>query len=142
MSSLNKAMIIGHLGDDPEVRYTQSNTAVANISVATGSWWKDKNGDWQEETQWHRIVLWGRLAEVASEYLKKGSNVYIEGPIETRKWEDKEGQTRYTTEIKGLKLIMLDSKGGGSSPSAPSSKQAEPEEPVESMDDIEDDLPF
>ncbi len=147
MSSLNKAMIIGRLGQDPDVRYTQSNTAVANLSVATSERYKDNMGEWKENTEWHRVVAWGRLAEICQEYLKKGSQVYIEGPIQTRKWEDKEGQTRYTTEIKALTLTMLDSKGeggGGDIPQKPDSSQ-----PVsssvdlnEDLDDIDDDLPF
>lgn len=146
MSSLNKAMIIGRLGQDPEVRYTQSNTAVANLSVATSERYKDNMGEWKENTEWHRVVAWGRLAEICQEYLKKGSQVYIEGPIQTRKWEDKEGQTRYTTEIKALTMKMLDSKGDRDSdvPKKPDSSQ-----PVsssvdlnEDFDDIDDDLPF
>lgn len=147
MSSLNKAMIIGRLGQDPDVRYTQSNTAVANLSVATSERYKDKSGEWQENTEWHRVVAWGRLAEICQEYLKKGSQVYIEGPIQTRSWEDKDGQTRYTTEIKALTMTMLDSKGsggGGNSPQKPEKSQ-----PVssnvdlnENFDDIDDDLPF
>ncbi|HKK45915.1 MAG TPA: single-stranded DNA-binding protein [Balneolaceae bacterium] len=147
MSSLNKAMIIGRLGQDPDVRYTQSNTAVANLSIATSERYKDNMGEWKENTEWHRVVAWGRLAEICQEYLKKGSQVYVEGPIQTRKWEDKEGQTRYTTEIKALTLTMLDSKGsngGGNVPSQPDSSQ-----PVsssvdlnEDFDDIDDDLPF
>ncbi|MGD8747358.1 MAG: single-stranded DNA-binding protein [Balneolaceae bacterium] len=147
MSSLNKAMIIGRLGQDPDVRYTQSNTAVANLSIATSERYKDNMGEWKENTEWHRVVAWGRLAEICQEYLKKGSQVYVEGPIQTRKWEDKEGQTRYTTEIKALTLTMLDSKGGnggGNMPSQPDSSQ-----PVsssvdlnEDFDDIDDDLPF
>lgn len=145
MSSLNKAMIIGRLGQDPEVRYTQSNTAVANLSVATSERYKDSTGEWKENTEWHRVVAWGRLAEICQEYLKKGSQVYIEGPIQTRKWEDKDGQTRYTTEIKALTLTMLDSKGD---------RDDTPEKPVKSQpvssnveldedfDDLDDDLPF
>lgn len=146
MSSLNKAMIIGRLGQDPDVRYTQSNTAVANLSVATSERYKDKQGEWKENTEWHRVVAWGRLAEICQEYLKKGSQVYIEGPIQTRKWEDKEGQTRYSTEIKALTMTMLDSKGesGGNVPPKPDNSQ-----PVssnvdlnEDFEDIDDDLPF
>lgn len=145
MSSLNKAMIIGRLGQDPDVRYTQSNTAVANLSVATSERYKDKQGEWKENTEWHKVVAWGRLAEICQEYLKKGSQVYIEGPIQTRKWEDKDGQTRYTTEIKALTMTMLDSKGdSGEVPKKPDSSQ-----PVsssvdlnEDFDDIDDDLPF
>lgn len=148
MSSLNKAMIIGRLGQDPDVRYTQSNTAVANLSVATSERYKDKSGEWKENTEWHRVVAWGRLAEICQEYLKKGSQVYIEGPIQTRSWEDKDGQTKYTTEIKALTMTMLDSKssggGGGNVPEKPQNAQ-----PVSSnvdlndnFDDIDDDLPF
>ncbi|MDX1585600.1 MAG: single-stranded DNA-binding protein [Balneolaceae bacterium] len=147
MSSLNKAMIIGRLGQDPDVRYTQSNTAVANLSIATSERYKDKSGEWKENTEWHRVVAWGRLAEICQEYLKKGSQVYVEGPIQTRSWEDKDGQTKYTTEIKALTMTMLDSKGsggGGNMPEKPQNAQ-----PVssnvdlnENFDDIDDDLPF
>jgi single-strand DNA-binding protein len=149
MSSLNKAMIIGRLGQDPDVRYTQSNTAVANMSIATSERYKDKSGEWKEKTEWHKVVAWGRTAEVCQEYLKKGSQVYIEGPIQTNKWEDKEGQTRYTTEIKALQMTMLDSKGSNSSGGAPKPAQSKASEPVSSnvelddnLDDIDDDLPF
>lgn len=149
MSSLNKAMIIGRLGQDPDVRYTQSNTAVANMSIATSERYKDKSGEWKEKTEWHKVVAWGRTAEVCQEYLKKGSQVYIEGPIQTNKWEDKEGQTRYTTEIKALQMTMLDSKGSNSSGGAPKTAQSKASEPVSSnvelddnLDDIDDDLPF
>lgn len=146
MSSLNKAMIIGRLGRDPEVRYTQSNTAVATLSVATSERYKDKQGEWQENTEWHRVVAWDRLAEICQEYLKKGSQVYIEGPIQTRQWEDKEGQTRYTTEIKALTMTMLDSKGSGggdASPKPDNSQQVSSSVDLnENFDDIDDDLPF
>ena len=108
---VNKAIIIGNLGDDPELRYTQANTAVANLSVATSEQWKDKQtGEQQEKTEWHKVSMFGRLAEVAGEYLKKGSKVYLEGRIQTRKWQDKEGQDRYTTEIVANELQMLDGK--------------------------------
>src|SRR5690625_5588202 len=99
MSSLNKATIIGRLGAEPEVRNTQSGTAVATLSVATSEKYKNKSGELIEKTQWHRIVAWGRLAEICQKYLKKGSHAYFEGPIETREWTDKDGQKRYTTEI-------------------------------------------
>jgi single-strand DNA-binding protein len=146
MSSLNKAMVIGRLGADPDVRYTQSNTAVATMSVATTERYKDRNGELQENTEWHRIVAWGRLAEICQQYLKKGSLVYFEGPIQTREWEDKDGQKRYTTEIKALNMQMLDSRGdsGGSSAPAANNKKAD-KQPVEidsSFDDMDDDLPF
>lgn len=149
MSSLNKAMIIGRLGQDPEVRYTQSNTAVATMSVATSEKYKDRNGEWQENTEWHRVVAWGRTAEICQEYLKKGSLVYFEGPIQTREWEDKEGQKRYTTEIKALTMTMLDSRGGASGGgesqevSRKSSKPAAATVEIDSdFDDMDDDLPF
>ncbi len=146
MGSLNKAMIIGRLGADPDVRYTQSNTAVANMSVATTDRFKDRNGELQEKTEWHRVVVWNRLAEICQQYLKKGSLVYFEGKIETNEWEDKEGQKRYTTEIRAFNMQMLDSRGdqaGGSSQNSgggkPASKTVEIDD---SFDDMDDDLPF
>lgn len=140
MSSLNKAMIIGRLGQDPDIRYTKSNTAVANLSVATSERYKDKQGEWQEKTEWHRVVAWGRLAEVCQEYLRKGSQVYIEGPIQTRKWEDKEGKEKYTTEVKALTMTMLDSKDESDAPSKPGNDR--PVDLNEDFDDMDDDLPF
>ena len=107
---LNKAMLIGNLGQDPETRYTQDGTCVCNIRLATTERFKDRNGQQQERTEWHRVVLWGKLGEIANQYLKKGSRVFIEGRIETRKWQDKEGQDRYTTEIRASEMKML---GGG-----------------------------
>lgn len=144
MSSLNKAMIIGRLGSDPEVRYTQSNTAVATLNIATNDRYKDSSGEWKERTEWHRVVAWGRKAEICQEYLKKGSQVYIEGPIQTQKWEDKDGQTRYTTEIKALTLTMLDSKSDSRAPVKPDGKQpvSSKVELDENFDDLDDDLPF
>ena len=146
MSSLNKAMIIGRLGRDPEVRYTQSNTAVATLSIATSERYKDKQGELQENTEWHRVVAWDRLAEICQQYLSKGDQVYIEGPIQTRQWEDKDGQTRYTTEIKAREMTMLGGKnsGGGNAPSKPNnSKPASSSVDLnENFDDMDDDLPF
>lgn len=146
MSSLNKAMIIGRLGQDPEVRYTQSNTAVATLNVATNERFKDRNGELQERTEWHRVVAWGRTAEICQEYLKKGSQVYIEGPIQTREWEDKDGQKRYTTEIKALTMTMLDSRGGGEAGSGfesqDNSQRAGSVDLDDSFDEMDDDLPF
>ena len=147
MSSLNKAMIIGRLGKDPEVRYTQSNTAVATLSVATTERFKDRNGELQERTEWHRIVAWGRLAEICQEYLKKGSLAYFEGPIQTNEWEDKDGRKRYTTEIKALNMQMLDSRGstggGGSQQQQSGGKKATSTVEIDdSFDDMDDDLPF
>lgn len=144
MSSLNKAMIIGRLGQDPEVRYTQSNTAVATLSIATNERFKDNTGEWKERTEWHKVVAWGRKAEICQEYLKKGSLVYVEGPIQTRKWEDREGQTRYTTEIKALTLTMLDSRRDADAVQQPDASQAVSSnvDLNEDFDDIDDDLPF
>ena len=113
MSSLNKVMLIGRLGQDPEVRYTQSNTAVATLNMATSERYKDGNGELQERTEWHRVVAWGRLAEICQQYLHKGSLIYVEGPLQTRQWEDNQGQKRYTTEVKALQMTMLDSKSSG-----------------------------
>jgi single-strand DNA-binding protein len=112
MSGLNKVMLIGRLGQKPEMRHTKSGDAVANMSVATSEKWKDKNtGNEQESTEWHRVICWRRLAEICDEYLHKGSQVYFEGKLQTRKWEDKDGITKYTTEIQAYRMLMLDSKG-------------------------------
>lgn len=110
---INKVILIGNLGSDPEVRYTANGNAVANISIATSDSWKDKQtGEMQEQTEWHRVVFFNRLGEIAGEYLKKGSKVYVEGRIRTRKWQDNTGADRYSTEIIGQEMQMLDSKGG------------------------------
>jgi single-strand DNA-binding protein len=112
---INKVIIVGNLGQDPEVRYTAAGAAVTNISVATSEHWKDKNtGEDVTKTEWHRIVFFGRLAEIAGEYLKRGSKVYIEGKLQTRKWQDQNNQDRYTTEIVANEMQMLDSRQGGS----------------------------
>ena len=141
MSTVNKAIIIGRLGSDPELRFTQSNTAVANMSIATSERYKDSNGQQQETTEWHKVVAWGRLAEICGEYLTKGSLVYIEGPIQTRSWENKEGQKQYTTEIKALTMQMLDTKKEASYDERP--KQAPKKEaPPAEDDEYDDDLPF
>ena len=112
MASLNKVLLIGNTGRDPEVRYTASGTAVASFSLATSERFKNKGGEWEERTEWHNIILWGRLAEIAGEYLTKGKTVYIEGRIQTRKWQDRDGKDRYTTEIVGEKMLMLSRKDG------------------------------
>lgn len=113
---VNKAILIGNLGRDPEIRYSPSGAAVANVNIATTDSWKDKqSGEQQERTEWHRVVFFGRLAEIVGEYLKKGSQVYVEGRIQTRKWQDKEGNDRYTTEIVANDMQMLGSRGGGGS---------------------------
>ena len=113
MSSLNKVMLIGNLGKDPEVRYTQNGTAVANFTMATTDRWTDGSGERKEKTEWHRIVVWAKQAEIVGEYLKKGRQVYVEGSLQTREWTDREGQKRYTTEVKALRVQMLGSRGEG-----------------------------
>jgi len=111
---INKVILIGNLGKDPEVRYMPSGSAVANLTIATSESWKDKqSGETQERTEWHRVSMFGRLGEIAGEYLRKGSKVYIEGRLQTRKWQDQNGQDRYTTEIVANDMQMLDSRGGG-----------------------------
>jgi single-strand DNA-binding protein len=150
--SVNKVILVGNLGKDPEVRYTPNGLAVANITIATTEAWKDKqSGTNQERTEWHRVVFYQRLAEIAGEYLRKGSKIYIEGRLQTRKWQDKNtNQDRYTTEIIADSMQMLDSKGGsggGSNFDAGSSNSNEntssnmpPVEP--SMEGFDDDIPF
>jgi single-strand DNA-binding protein len=153
MASVNKVILIGNLGRDPEVRYMPSGDAVANISIATTESWKDKNGEKQEQTEWHRVALFGKTAEIAGEYLKKGSQVYIEGRLQTRKWTDKEGQERYTTEIRADRMQMLGSRSGGSermpSPDeerapapAGNKKPASAGKSGGNLEDMEDDIPF
>jgi single-strand DNA-binding protein len=131
---VNKVIIIGNCGQDPEVKYMPNGNAVANVTVATSESWKDKNtGENQERTEWHRVVFFRRLAEIVGEYVKKGSKIYIEGKLTTRKWQDKDGQDRYTTEIVADQMQMLDSRG--SSDSAPSAAPT-PD------DGFDDDFPF
>lgn len=111
---VNKVILVGNLGNDPETRYTQAGAAITNVSVATSETWKDKQtGQPQERTEWHRVVFFNRLGEIAGEYLRKGSKIYVEGSLRTRKWQDKEGTDRYTTEIVGNEMQMLDSRSGG-----------------------------
>lgn len=117
MASLNRVMLIGNLGKDPEVRYTASGTAVASFSLATSEKFKNKSGEWEERTEWHNLTLWGRLAEIAGEYLAKGKTIYIEGRLQTRKWQDKDGKDRYTTEVIGERMQMLSGKSEGGSSS-------------------------
>ena len=111
--SVNKVILVGNLGADPDVRFTASGTQVAHFNLATSESWQDKNGERQERTEWHRIVLWRRLAEIAAQYIKKGNKVYIEGKLQTRSWDDSNGQKRYTTEIVAQTLEMLDGANGG-----------------------------
>lgn len=152
MASVNKVILIGNLGKDPETRYLPSGDAVTNITVATTESWKDKkSGDKQEHTEWHRVSFFGRQAEVAGEYLKKGSPVYIEGRIRTRKWQDKEGQDRYSTEIVADRMQLLGSRGGGGGGEGggmrePASGGGGGKVPAKksggSFDDMDDDIPF
>ena len=114
MAGVNKVILVGNLGQDPEVKYMPNGNAVANISIATSETWKDRDsGEKREKTEWHRVVMFRKLAEIVGQYLKKGSKVYIEGKLQTRKWQDKNGQDRYTTEIIADQMQMLDARGGG-----------------------------
>ena len=113
MASVNKVILIGNLGADPETRYLPSGDAVTNIRIATTDTWKDKSGEKQEHTEWHRVAFFGKVAEIAGEYLKKGSPVYVEGRIRTRKWQDKEGQERYSTEFVADRMQLLGGRGAG-----------------------------
>jgi single-strand DNA-binding protein len=123
--SVNKVILIGNLGKDPEVKYTPQGTAVAKLTVATNERYKDKEGQWQDRTEWHNVVLWQRLAEIAGEYLKKGSKVYIEGKLQTRSWEDKQtNQKRYMTEVVGNDLVLLGGRGEGAGESGGYSRGA------------------
>jgi len=149
---VNKVILVGNLGADPETRYTAGGTAITNIRIATSESWKDKQtGENQERTEWHRVAFFNRLAEIAGEYLRKGSQVYIEGSLRTRKWQDQSGQDRYSTEVVASEMQMLGSRGGeGVARSAPSgggfrdNKPAQPQQPAPAADDgfAEDDIPF
>ncbi|SDY00251.1 single-stranded DNA-binding protein [Nitrosomonas sp. Nm58] len=154
MASVNKVILVGNLGRDPEVRYMPSGDAMANLNIATTDTWKDKGGEKQERTEWHRVVMFGKQAEIAGEYLKKGSQVYIEGRLQTRKWTDKSNIERYTTEIVADRMQMLGSRaGGGNFESADreseySNSASYADKPVSQsktgsgFDDLEDDIPF
>jgi single-strand DNA-binding protein len=137
---INKVILIGNLGADPEVRYMPSGGAVTNLRVATTDSWKDKQtGEQQERTEWHRIVLFGRLAEIAGEYLRKGSQVYLEGRMQTRKWQGQDGNDRYTTEIVANDMQMLGGRGGQQVPDPPAESTKASAPP---SDDFDDDIPF
>lgn len=157
MASVNKVILVGNLGKDPETRYTPDGAAITNITLATTDTWKDKaTGEKKEATEWHRVAFFGKLAEIAGQYLKKGRPVYIEGRIRTRKWQDKEGQDRYTTEIIADQMQMLGSRegmggpshddDGGSAPArAPAgggARSAPAKKPAGGFDDMDDDIPF
>jgi single-strand DNA-binding protein len=139
---VNKVILIGNLGRDPEVRYMPSGSAVANVTIATSEQWKDKqSGERQERTEWHNVVFFNRLAEIVGEYLKKGSKVYIEGSLRTRKWQDKNtGADRYTTEIVASDMQMLDSRGGAGEGGG--QRQDQPREEAMAEPDLDDDIPF
>ena len=148
---VNKVILVGNLGADPETRYTAGGSAVTNVSLATTDSWKDKqSGEQQERTEWHRIVFWGRLAEIAAEYLRKGSQIYVEGRIQTRKWQGKDGQDRWTTEIVGNEMQMLGSRGGEQSPppdfdsgqSGATAPESSSPKKAEAVEDFDDDIPF
>ena len=159
MASVNKVIIVGNLGRDPEVRYTPNGSAVCNVSVATTRIWKNKDsGDKNEETEWHRVVFYDKLAEIAGEYLKKGRSVYVEGRLKTRKWQDKDGVEKYTTEIVATDMQMLGSRegmgggaaseeGGGYERAAPAARPAaaaanRPAAKSSGFSDMDDDIPF
>ncbi len=153
---INKVILVGNLGNDPETRYMPNGNAVTNITIATSDSWKDKqSGEVQERTEWHRVVFFNRLAEIAGEYLRKGSQVYIEGRLQTRKWQDNSGNDRYTTEIIASEMQMLGARGGsggmgggsqqqhgGSAPNQQSSPQGQQPQQSGGMDDFDDDIPF
>lgn len=155
MASVNKVILIGNLGRDPETRYMPEGAAITNISVATTEVWKDKNGEKQEKTEWHRVAFFGKLAEIAGEYLKKGSQVYVEGRLQTRKWQDKEGNDKYSTEIVADRMQMLGSRQGMGGAGAGAEREAPEREGAAAkgsakpaakaggkFDDFEDDIPF
>lgn len=157
---VNKVTLIGNLGADPEVRYTAAGSAVANVRLATAESWRDKEtGDQQERTEWHRVVFFSRLAEIVGEYLKKGAQVYIEGRLQTRKWQDRDGNDRYTTEIVANEMQMLGGRGGGGGgggsssgddarggdnvePNAGTTQNSAKNSPEPPIDDFDDDIPF
>jgi len=146
---VNKVILVGNLGKDPDIRYTPGGAAVANVTIATNESWKDKNtGEMQEKTEWHNVVFFSRLAEIVGEYLKKGSQVYVEGRLQTRKWQDKSGNDRYTTEIVANEMQMLGGRAGAGMPDsrpsgpAPAAPQQAPASNTGSANDFDDDIPF
>jgi single-strand DNA-binding protein len=140
---INKVIIVGNLGADPETRYMPSGSAVTNLSVATSETWKDKQtGEQKERTEWHKVAMFNRLAEIAAEYLRKGSQVYIEGKLRTRKWQDRDGNDRWTTEIVADEMQMLGGRGAGGSAPMSSDRGPSSGPPQGPPDDFEDDIPF
>lgn len=153
MASVNKVIIIGNLGKDPEMRYMPSGDAIANLRIATTDKFKDRNGEMQEATEWHSVAFFGKTAEICGQYLKKGSQLYVEGSLRTRKWQDKDGNDRYTTEIRGDRMQMLGGRGGGGSadydaPPMESAPRAKPaggaaaSAPGGGFGEMDDDIPF
>jgi single-strand DNA-binding protein len=143
MGTVNKVILVGNLGRDAELRFTPGGAAVATLSLATTEVWNDKGGQRQEKTEWHRVVLWGKQAETLNEYLVKGKQIYVEGRLQTREWNDKDGNKRYTTEIRGDRVVLLSGGGGGQRREAPARQaadMAETPEPVAPLND--DDIPF
>jgi single-strand DNA-binding protein len=140
MSGVNKVILVGRLGQDPDIKYTASGDAVANLSLATSESWKDRQGVKQEKTEWHRVVAFKKLAEIIANFVRKGSQIYIEGKLQTRKWQDQSGQDRYTTEIVASQMQMLDSRN--TEPSQEPAQQAAPQPVPPSMDNFDDDIPF
>lgn len=140
---INKVILVGNLGADPDTRYMPSGSAVTNLSIATSETWKDKqSGEQKERTEWHKVAMFNRLAEIAAEYLRKGSQVYIEGKLRTRKWQDRDGNDRWTTEIIADEMQMLGGRGGGSAPMSSSPAESSSAPPSPSNDDFDDDIPF
>ena len=145
---INKVILVGNLGADPETRYMPSGSAVTNLSVATSESWKDKQtGEQKDRTEWHKVVMFDRLAEIAAEYLRKGSQVYIEGKLQTRKWQDRDGNDRWTTEVRASEMQMLGGRGGGGGAAPMSSGQQQDSgppsaPPAAGPDDFDDDIPF
>lgn len=144
---LNKVMLIGNLGADPEIKYSANGNAIANLRLATTESRKNRDGEWEDVTEWHRVVIFGKLAETCKDYLRKGSKIYIEGRIQTNSWEDQSGQKRYSTEVVGYTLLMLDSKNQDTSGGPPPQRQGgqssfNASQPPSNIPDADDDLPF
>lgn len=140
---VNKVIVVGNLGSDPDTRYMPSGSAVTNLSIATSETWKDKqSGEQKERTEWHKVAMFGRLAEIAAEYLRKGSQVYIEGKLRTRKWQDKDGKDRWTTEIVADEMQMLGGRSGSGAPAMNESRESTSAPPPAASDDFDDDIPF
>jgi len=148
MGSVNKVILVGNLGRDAELRYTPGGAAVATLNLATTEVFKDREGQKKEDTQWHRIILWGKTAETLQDYLKKGKQIYVEGKLQTRKWKDKDGNDKYTTEVRGDRVVLLGGGGGargesgGGGARTTSSDEFSHAEPAGSVELTDDDIPF